>query len=419
MIVSRFRRELSIFNQLELNTKKLVLSNFCQTIANALIFVFVNAYMFVSTNNVTSVALFNLGIYISVLIGFYLNSYLIKFIKVKHLFIFGLITQGLSMGILFFFTALSLWLIFGIGLIVGLAFGLYWANRNFIYPSLTLNKERDYISGMDSLVSSTSGVVLPLLAGWLIVWARANPQLEVIGAYRLIMLFGIIVLLIGSLFLSSIKSFPVPKVTLRFVKKPNVDWKLFRIFVLAASAQGVIAATVPEVITLSFLGNEGVLGSIKAVLAIMTGLAMYFVGRKMKPPDRFKVLVTGNLPILLASIILLIKFNQLTIILYLILMSLGNAIFWFVYMPLFSKAVEIQNEGNMVDNYAYVLDHELFINLGRVSFLLFFLFAINFWGNAKGLTISIFLGAIAQSLALIIGRRLIGLHNLHSASVED
>jgi len=64
MFTNRLRRELSIFNQLRPDVRKLVLSIFCQIIANSLIFVFANAYLFVSTNNISLVAVFNLGFFL-------------------------------------------------------------------------------------------------------------------------------------------------------------------------------------------------------------------------------------------------------------------------------------------------------------------------------------------------------------------
>lgn len=416
MLLNRLKRELSIFQQLEPDTRKLILSNFCQNIANTLIFVFANAYMFISTNNMSSVAVFNLGLYITLLIAFYLNAFLSKFINIRYIFIPSLVIQGASLSILFLFQTLTLWNIFQIGLVSGFGFGFYWANRNFIYPALTKDSERDYISGLGGLVANASGVILPLIAGSLIVWAKTSPQLDVEEAYKLIMLFGILVLILGSFFLTKIKNFPIPKITSLRPKKISTDWKLFRIFILAASIQGAVSMTVIEVATLVFLGDEGVLGIIKSVLAIITGIAMYFIGRKMKPSDRFKILFFGILPLLTATSLLLLWFNQISLIIYLVAMSFSSSIFWFIYFPLYSKAVEIQDQGKMEDNYAYVIDHELFINIGRISATLFFLFAFHYWGNTKGLIIVTSLGAIAQLISLFISRRLIGLHNIYSAN---
>ncbi|MBU1885081.1 hypothetical protein KKE34_00545 [Patescibacteria group bacterium] len=122
-----------MFKQLQLDVRKLVLSIFCQIIANNLIFVFANAYLFVSTNNISSVAVFNLGVYITLLMGFYLNTYLIKLINIRHIFIPSSVLQSGSLMILFFFKTLSLWNIFALGLVVGLSCGLYWGNRNGDY----------------------------------------------------------------------------------------------------------------------------------------------------------------------------------------------------------------------------------------------------------------------------------------------
>lgn len=412
MLVSRLRRELSIFNQLRPDVQKLVISIFCQIIAGGLIFVFANAYLFVSTNNISSVAVFNLGIYIMILLGFHLNTFLIKLMDVRRIFIPASILQGGSLAILFLFETLSLGSIFGVGLIVGLSTGLYWANRNFIYPTLTKDRERDYISGILTLVGNLSGVILPLAAGWLIVWARVQPQLNATHAYMAIMGFGVVVLVIGAIFLNMIKEFPALKVTRRWPKRVSPDWKLFRIFVLASTMQMAVGATVMEIITLSFIGDEGVLGVIKSVLAVVVGLVVYAIGRKMQTKDRFKLLALSTLPLVIAVLLIMINFGQLSLMLYIVAMILSGNIFWFVYTPIMSKATEMQDEGLMEDNYVYVLDHEFFANLGRISSMLFILFAFNYWDQKTSLTIVVAAGAILQAFGLVAARKLIRWQNL-------
>lgn len=56
-----------------------------------------------------------------ILVGFYLNSFLTKFVKVRHIFIPASIFQGASLAILFLFKTLNLWSIF-----------FSWFNSGFI-----------------------------------------------------------------------------------------------------------------------------------------------------------------------------------------------------------------------------------------------------------------------------------------------
>ncbi|MBU0578896.1 hypothetical protein KKE34_00550 [Patescibacteria group bacterium] len=165
---------------------------------------------------------------------------------------------------------------------------------------------------------------------------------------------------------------------------------------------------------LLFLGDEGVMGTIKSVLAVVVGVVIYVIGRKMRSKDRFRMLMLGTLPLLIAALLLMIQFSQLTLIFYIIALILSCNIFWFVYIPIFSKTTEIQGDGRMEDNYAYVLDHELFINLGRISFMLFILLAFHYLDDATGLTVVVSVGAILQAFGLIAARKLIGLQSLET-----
>lgn len=295
---------------------------------------------------------------------------------------------------------------------MGLSCGFYWANRNFIYPTVTADRERDYIAGITTLVGNISGVILPFVAGWLIVWSRTKPSFGADGAYMVIVGFGVLILLIGAFFLNTIKNFPILKVASFWPKKVSLDWKLFRIFVLSSTMQMAVGSTVVEVITLSFLGDEGALGLIKSILAVVTGIVIYIMGRKMQPKDRFKLLLLSALFLVVGVLFMLINFGQFSLMFYIAAMILSANIFWFVYIPIMSKAVEMQDDGLIEDNYAYVLDHEFFINLGRVSSMLFILFIFHYLDEKLGLTIVVAVGAITQALGMIAARKLIRLQSL-------
>ena len=98
-------------------------------------------------------------------------------------------------------------------------------------------------------------------------------------------------------------------------------------------------------------------------------------------------------------------------------MILSANIFWFVYIPVLSKATEMQGEGRIEDNYAYIFDHEFFVNLGRVSFMLFILFVFHYWDDMTGLRIVISIGAIMRVLGLIAAKKLIKLQNSESIDI--
>jgi len=227
--------------------------------------------------------------------------------------------------------------------------------------------------------------------------------------------FGVVVLFIGTIFLSLIKKFPKPKVARLWPRKISHNWKLFRIFVLLSTAQMAVGATVMEVMTLLFIGDESVLGVLKSSLAIVMGVLTYVVGRKMKPKDRFALLSWGVLPLLLAAVLLSINFSQLTLMAYIVAMILFGNLFWFVYIPIMSQATWMQKDGKLEDNYAYILDHEFFINLGRISSMLFILFAFNQWDKNTSLTAVVVGGAVLQALGLLAARKLLRLQTLASS----
>lgn len=406
-MIKRLKREFSIFKNLGRDTYLLILSNFSQAIAGSLIFIFANAYMFTRTEDLRAVGVFNLGFFITMIMGFFANAFLLKKFSVRTIFAPSLVMQGASILALLFITNLTLYSIFSVGLIYGFFLGLYWANRNFIFTVLTTDNNRDYIMGLNSFVASLSGVVLPVTAGWFIVWAESRVGFGSDLAYKIIVLFGVSILFLGSLLLMFI-DFPEPKIKKIFLsKKPSKDWILFRWFAFLVSAQFVAKLTLPEVLTLSYIGNEGALGTIMSFLSLMVGIVMYFVGRKMKKDDRWKVLLLGHIPLFLIAVVLLFSFSPTAVIIYLMATSLANTVFWFIYFSIFAKLLEMQGDGKLENNYAYILDHEVISNISRIIFVLLFFFILSRSNSQVGLTIYIFLAAFVQLVALSVGRKLL------------
>jgi YQGE family putative transporter len=54
------------------------------------------------------------------------------------------------------------------GLIMGLATGLFWANRGFLALTATNDGNRNYYYGLENFVAVLAAVVVPALIGWFI-----------------------------------------------------------------------------------------------------------------------------------------------------------------------------------------------------------------------------------------------------------
>jgi len=399
-------RQLWAFRQLSPTARTLLVSSFCYTIADLLVFTFAHAYLFTSTDSFYSVIFFNLGFFIILPIAFFANAFLLRRFSLKSLFATGLIGQGLIMSTLVFIPSLTLPTIFLFGLIFGFPMGLYWANRNFVMMADIPDQQRNYVSGMDGAFAEGMSVLLPFVAGWFIVFSAESGLLAKAGAYQVIMILGAIAFTLAALVIkrAHVTTPVIHSMSLRNMPK---DWQVMRVFVLFAGIQMAIFSILPEMLILRNLGEEGTLGSVKALLALFTIILLYWVGKKTKSSDRYQILVISIFPLLIGGGLLLVGFSTLTVTLYLLLQSVTGALFYFVYNPVLAQVVERQDHGLAAQNYRYILDHEVVINLGRVITVIVMVGLLLNISEDLAITISIILVGVSQIGMLVAAKRLL------------
>ena len=131
-IITRFKKERSHFDNLGDVVKHLLYSYGLYLISYPIIGIFINAYFWRQTEDITLIAAYNLGFFIFLPLGFYVNGLLLKRIKITKLYLVGLIISTISTVAVIFFSGNNLWYFLAYGAIFGFGSGIYWANRNFL-----------------------------------------------------------------------------------------------------------------------------------------------------------------------------------------------------------------------------------------------------------------------------------------------
>ena len=400
----KIAHEINVFNQLENSTKSFLFSLVGYGVSDILLFTFGYALIFLKTNSVIAVGVFNLAFYLTIIAGFYLNGMLLTKISAKRLFIGGGLAQGLVMSSLFFIPISKLWQVAIFGLIYGVPLGIYWGNRNRLYLYFTNDHNRHYFEGLRRLISDPLTAVGPLLAGWSIVFFQNLNQNsgKTIG-YQLIAIISLSILTVSMFALKKLR-FPKLQVNTYKLNKISHDWRLFRYFVIISSFQFALVLSLPEILTLKYLGNEGVLGTLKMSCIILASLMLYVLGKRAQAKARLGILKLSALPLIMAAGLVFLKTNPITIIIYLLTMAVSDSVFWFVYFPILSKAVEKETVNNAELEYAYIFDHEIWINLGRTIATLSYFFVVYVWGDHRGIMSAIVAGAIMQLVGLSLAK---------------
>lgn len=396
-------RELKIFQRLSESARSLTFSIILFQIADITTFIFSLAYMFQQTGRFEAAAIFNLGFYLTLPPAYMLNAWILKRISIKKTALIGLVGSGLVMISLFLTPNINLTKLFMFGLLYGFPMGIYWSTRTFLFTSEVTDKQRDYVSGLTSSSYSMIRTIVPMIVGWLIVTAPGLGFAKV-TAYRAVAVVSAIIFTTAGLVLKQSPTSTL-KITKIWLKKPSRQWQRFRLFILLGSIQFTITLALPESLIIAFLGHEGILGTVIGGISLISGLSLYFVGRKANSTHRTKILTISLLPLIIASFGLLISFSKVGIIFYLMTLIIFDAFFWYVYFPILSNQIE-QHNNKIAACYPYILDHEIFTSLGRVITSLLYLAIVFKLESTIAISITVVVAALSQIGLLVVSRKI-------------
>jgi YQGE family putative transporter len=139
-LLARYRIEKSHFDELGDTAKLLFYSYTLFLLSYPMMGTFLNAYLWRQSSDISLIAIYNLGFFVALPIGFYLNGMLLRTISLLRLYWLGTILQGLAAFLTIFLPSANLNRIFVYGLMFGLGGGIYWANKNYLSLKITRGK---------------------------------------------------------------------------------------------------------------------------------------------------------------------------------------------------------------------------------------------------------------------------------------
>ena len=138
-MIHKLTKEISFFNSHPLGMRTLLLTNLIYGMVIPIIELFVGAYIMRNSNDLALVVIFQLAVYTGIPLTFAINGWLLKYLPIARLYSFGMLLSGISMTAMMLLPQLDTPGVFTAGLIMGLSYGFFWANRDF----LALNTTRD------------------------------------------------------------------------------------------------------------------------------------------------------------------------------------------------------------------------------------------------------------------------------------
>jgi YQGE family putative transporter len=396
------------FNSYPRDMRILLLTNLIYAFVLPVIDVFVGAYVMRNSHDVKMVVIYQLAVYTGIPFTFLINGFLLQHINIKRLYSAGMLLSGVSMAVMMSLGQLSMTGIGVAGLMMGMSFGLFWANRDFLALSTTNDDNRNYYYGVETFFYTNTYVIVPAIVGWFIVgtdlqgWFGGNPN----TAYRIVT---------GCVFLLTIFSSIVVHRG-QFENPPKSDFVFFRyhwlwnrmqlLAILKGLAQGYIV-TAPAMLVMRLVGQEGALGTIQAVGGILSAFLLYWIGRTTKPADRVVIFTIGLTLFVLGGLANALLFNAAGVLLFMICLLLSRPLHDIAYFPIQMQVIDTVSAIEKRNKFAYIFNQEFGFFIGRFAGCGLFILLANSVSDTFALRYALLIIGVVQMLSIWMAKRVL------------
>lgn len=392
--------EYRYFAEKPVDMRRLLITNMIYALVIPVIEIFVNAYIMRRSNNPVMVAIYQLTVYSGIPISFLINGYLLSHFKIKHLYSFGMLLSGISILAMMNLTVLDGLGIGVAGMTMGISFGFFWSNRDFLALSTTHDSNRNYYYGLETFFYTISFIVVPFLVGYFISttetlgWFAGSTKM----AYQLVaVVVCVLTVLASAVALKSNFTNPQRKQFVYF--KYHKLWrKMLGLAALKGIVQGYLVIA-PAILVMRLVGNEGSLGTIQAICGVLTAIMLYILGRLSGTKHRIYIFAVGISIFLVGSIFNGVLFSATGVIIFMLCKVLFQPLHDIAYFPIQMKAIDVVSKLEDRNEFAYILNHEFGLYVGRFFGLVLFILLAFYVSETFALKYSLIVIALLQMIA--------------------
>lgn len=415
-MLKKLTSEVSHFKSQTHNFKILVFTNMVYALVLPVIDIFVAAYIMRNANDTSKVVIYQLAIYTGIPLTFLLNGFLLKHFNIRKLYSMGMMLSGVSMIIMMSLKTLDMTGIAIAGITMGLSFGLYWSNRDYLAISITNDENRNYYYGLETFIYTIIAIVIPATIGWFIQSKTGEGEKH--NAYLIITGIVFVITMIASIvcFKGKFEN-PVQKKYIFFKFHP-LWYKLLSLAMFKGLAQGFLV-TAPAMLIFKILGEEGALGKAQSIGAILAAIIIYFIGRFSKPSDRIKTFSVGLVLFAVGACLNGFLYNQTGVIVFLLLLLIARPLMDLAYFPIQLRVIDIVSRIEKRGEFTYILNHEAGLYLGRLLGAGTFLVLYYAVSEDFALRYAIGIIAVLQLCSIFISKKIIADGNKIAPEKED
>ncbi|MFN4256223.1 MAG: MFS transporter [Saprospiraceae bacterium] len=366
-MLQKLTKELEFFASHPLGMRMLLLTNLIYALVGPIIELFIGAYIMRNSDDLSLVVIFQLAVYTGIPLTFGINGWLLNHQPIARLYSFGMLLSGISMFAMMSLEQLDTVGVFVAGLIMGLSYGFFWANRDFLALNTTNDGNRNYYYGIETFFYTGAGIVVPLAAGAFIAATEKNGWF---GGHVNTAYYGLTVFVFALSAFASVLvhrgNFQNPKrAPFLFFKYDQLWNKMLGLAALKGVAQGFIV-TAPTMLILTHVGKEGSLGLIQSVAAALSAILLYVLGRVTGPKHRLLIYLIGCGVFVLGGLFNAVLYSALGVLLFVLCLLFARPLLDIAYFPVQLKVIDVVSEKEGRNEFAYIFNHEFGLYAGRL-----------------------------------------------------
>lgn len=393
------------------SAKILILTNLIYAFVLPVIDIFVASYIMRNSNDPSKVMLYQLAIYTGIPITFFINGFLLNRINIKRLFSLGMLLSGVSMVFMMSLDEINYSGLISAGLIMGMSFGLYWSNRDYLVLATTTDHTRNFYYGLDTFFYTTTAVLVPFVIGWYLMHGNGTTNEGVNKGYKVVTGVVFVITIIASI-VFHFGNYKKPKNENFLYFKFHKLWnKMLQMALLKGLAQGFIV-TAPAILMMKFFESEGALGTAQSIGAIISAIIMLILGKLSKPKHRLTIFSIGLIGFFMASLFNTVLFNSTGVIIFIFLLLIARPILDIAYFPIQLKVIDLLSEIENRNEFGYILNHEFGLYIGRLVGAGTFLGIAYFSDADIALRYALLIVGALQLISIPITKRLLKQQNI-------
>ncbi|OBZ11838.1 MFS transporter [Bacillus sp. FJAT-27264] len=373
-------------------------------LAGALSGTFLNVYLWKSRQDYMMIGWFTVAQQIALGLSFWLAGKWVKERNKMSALRLGIAVSGLFYLIVLGIGGNAIQYIWPLGLLLGVAIGLFWLAFNIVYFEITDAKNRDFWNGWMGLLGSLTGIVGPWLSGWLISSLSGERGYRTVFMISL-GIYGAAVVL--SFFLKKRKS----EADYGWLEpwrqlKSSGQWRRVAAGLFFQGLREGVFSFLIGLLVFVAAKEESKLGQFALVTSAVSLVSYWVAGKFFKPIYRSAGMLIGG--VLLVGVItpLLWQVNYGT----LLIMGIGTSLFIPLYMlPMTSTSFDLigESEESVSNRVELVVLRELSLMSGRLLGILVFVGVLSVSRSPRTITVLLLvLGAAPLGSWLILRRSL-------------